>query len=198
MITITPAARKQLAEILASQEEKDYCLRLSVTGRGPQGFEYELSMIREHEKPADDIVVESDPITVLVDSESVERLKGSSLDYVEQQGGYGFKIDNPNPLWTDPVALKVQRVIDTEINPGVATHGGHVALLDFKDSKAFIKLGGGCQGCGMADVTLKQGIEVAIRRAVPEVTEVLDTTDHAAGENPFYQPAKSSGQSPFG
>ncbi len=198
MITITEAAQKQLAEVLADQDEKDYCLRLAVTGRGPQGFEYELSMLREHEKPADDIVVAGGAVTVLVDAKSVDRLKGATLDYVEQQGGYGFKIDNPNPLWTDPVALKVQRVIDTEINPGVATHGGHVVLLDVKDAKAFIKLGGGCQGCGMADVTLKHGIEVAIKRAVPEIADVLDTTDHAAGDNPFYQPAKGSGQSPFG
>jgi Fe/S biogenesis protein NfuA len=197
MIPITAAAQKQLAETLAAQDEKDYCLRLSVTGRGPQGFEYELALLRQHERPENDLVVETDTITVLVDPGSADNLKGATLDYVEQQGSYGFKIDNPNPLWTDPVALKVQRVIDTEINPGVATHGGHVVLLDVKDSKAFIKLGGGCQGCGMADVTLKQGIEIAIKRAVPEIVDVLDSTDHAAGENPFYQPAKS-GQSPFG
>jgi len=78
----------------------------------------------------------------------------------------------------------------------VATHGGYVALLDVRDGRAFIRLGGGCQGCGMASVTLKQGIEKSILNAVPEITEVLDTTDHASGQNPFYQPAKS-GQSPF-
>jgi Fe/S biogenesis protein NfuA len=197
MITITDAASKQLAEILASQEEKDYCLRLAVTGRGPHGFEYELALLRANEKSADDVVVQASAITVLLDAKSLDQLKGCALDYVEQPGGLGFKIENPNPLWTDPVAMKVQRVLDTEINPGVATHGGFVALLDVRENKAFIKLGGGCQGCGMADVTLKQGIEVAIKRSVPEIAEVLDTTDHAAGENPFYQPAKS-GQSPFG
>ncbi len=197
MITITDAARQQLAEILASQDEKDYCLRLAVTGRGPHGFEYELALLRELEKSGDDVVVKSDGITVLLDAKSLDNLKGATLDYVEQAGGFGFKIENPNPLWTDPVALKVQRVLDAEINPGVATHGGYVTLLDIRESKVYIKLGGGCQGCGMVNVTLKQGIEVAIKRSVPEITEVLDTTDHAAGDNPFYQPAKS-GQSPFG
>ncbi|UCE01796.1 MAG: iron-sulfur cluster assembly accessory protein [Candidatus Latescibacterota bacterium] len=197
MITITDAAKKELAEALAQQEENDYCVRLSISGRGPSGFDYELLLLHEHEKADDDVVAYSDEMTVLFDAQSADNLKGCTLDYVELPGGYGFKIDNPNPLWTDPVAIKVQRVIDTEINPGVATHGGHVTLLDVKQGTAYIRLGGGCQGCGMADVTLKQGIEVAIKQAVPEIVDVLDTTDHAAGDNPFYQPAKG-GQSPLG
>ncbi|HZM17205.1 MAG TPA: iron-sulfur cluster assembly accessory protein [Candidatus Krumholzibacteria bacterium] len=196
MITITEAASKQLSEILESQEGKDHCLRLAISGRGAQGFEYELTLLRLDEKSATDVVVSSGALTVLVDGPSQEDLKGATLDFVLQAGGQGFKIDNPNPLWRDPVALKVQRVIDTEINPGVATHGGYVALLDVRDGKAYIRLGGGCQGCGMVSVTLKQGIEKSIVGAVPEIAEVLDTTDHAAGQNPFYQPAKS-GHSPF-
>jgi Fe-S cluster biogenesis protein NfuA len=72
-----------------------------------------------------------------------------------------------------------------------------VALLDVRDNRAYIRLSGGCQGCGMADVTLKQGIEVAIKKAVPEIVEVLDSTDHASGTNPYYQPTKG-GVSPFG
>src|SRR5262245_9792947 len=162
MITITEAARKQLSEILASQEGSDHCLRLAISGRGAQGFEYELTLLRLDEKSATDLVVSSGDLTVLVDGPSQEDLTGATLDFVLQAGGQGFKIDNPNPLWRDPVALKVQRVIDTEINPGVATHGGYVALLDVRDGKAYIRLGGGCQGCGMVSVTLKQGIEKAI------------------------------------
>ncbi len=196
MITITDAARKQLAEVLAAQEGSNHSLRLAIAGRGPQGFEYELTLLRADEKTDADLVVESGALPVLVDSNSADDLRGATLDYVQQPGGYGFKVDNPNPVWRDPIALKVQRVIDTEINPGVATHGGHVSLLDVKDGKAYIRLGGGCQGCGMVSVTLKQGIEKSIVNAVPEIAEVLDTTDHGAGQNPFYQPAKS-GQSPF-
>jgi Fe/S biogenesis protein NfuA len=119
------------------------------------------------------------------------------VDWVETEHGAGFKIDNPNPLWTDPMALAVQKVIDEKINPGVGSHGGFVTLLDVKDNKAFIKFGGGCQGCGMANVTLKEGIETAIKEAVPEIEQVLDTTDHAAGGNPYYQPSKGGGPSPF-
>jgi Fe-S cluster biogenesis protein NfuA len=72
----------------------------------------------------------------------------------------------------------------------VAAHGGHVALVDVREDTVYIRLEGGCQGCGLADVTLKQGIEVEIRRAVPAIAQVLDVTDHAGGSNPYYQPGK--------
>ena len=85
---------------------------------------------------------------------------------------------------------KIQTIFDTQINPAVAAHGGQVSLLDVKEGKIYIQMGGGCQGCGMADVTLRQGIETAIREAIPDVNEILDVTDHAAGTNPYYTPAK--------
>ena len=85
---------------------------------------------------------------------------------------------------------KVQYILDTSINPGVAAHGGVITLLDVQGKRVFIQMGGGCQGCGMADVTLKQGVERMIREAVPEVEEVLDATDHAEGNNPYYAPSK--------
>lgn len=85
---------------------------------------------------------------------------------------------------------RVQEVLDTRINPAVAAHGGHVGLIDVQGNTVFLQLGGGCQGCGQADVTLKQGIEVEIHAAVPEVGDILDTTDHDAGRNPYYTPSK--------
>ena len=85
---------------------------------------------------------------------------------------------------------KVQAVIDTQINPAVASHGGYISLIDVKDNVVYVQLGGGCQGCGMADVTLKQGIETSIKAAVPEITAIYDVTDHADGKNPYYQPSK--------
>lgn len=87
----------------------------------------------------------------------------------------------------DSLAFRVQQVIETMINPGVAGHGGYVTLLGVKSEIAYIKMGGGCQGCGAADLTLKQGIVTTIKAHVPEIQEVLDATDHAAGENPFYR-----------
>jgi Fe/S biogenesis protein NfuA len=85
---------------------------------------------------------------------------------------------------------KVQQVFDEQINPGVASHGGFVELLDVQDNNVYIRMGGGCQGCGAADVTLKMGIERIIRDSVPQVREIFDTTDHASGQNPFYAQSK--------
>lgn len=85
---------------------------------------------------------------------------------------------------------KVQYLLAHKINPGVAAHAGFVELIDVKDNNVYIRLGGGCQGCGAADFTLRQGIEAIIRKEVPEILQVLDVTDHAAGVNPYYRPTK--------
>jgi len=91
---------------------------------------------------------------------------------------------------TDDLTAKVQELLDSTINPAVAGHGGFVQLIDVKDNRVYLQLGGGCQGCGAADITLKSGIERLIKEEIPEIEEVLDTTDHAAGENPYYTPSK--------
>jgi Fe-S cluster biogenesis protein NfuA len=90
----------------------------------------------------------------------------------------------------DAIKMRVQSILDQEINPAVAAHGGWVELIDVKRNEVFIRMGGGCVGCGMADVTLKQGVEKSIREAIPEVGAIMDTTDHASGRNPYYSPAK--------
>jgi Fe/S biogenesis protein NfuA len=196
MLTITDAAKKKVLAILEGEEQKDLALRVAIRGRGPGGFRYELQFVGAGERAAEDTVVNAGGFDVLVDPDSAPNLKGATVDFLDGVTESGFKVDNPNPLWTDPKAQAVQEVIDSQINPGVASHGGHVALLDVKDNIAYIALGGGCQGCGMVDVTLKQGIEVVLKEAVPEIRQVIDTTDHAAGKNPFYQPSKG-GTSPF-
>lgn len=91
---------------------------------------------------------------------------------------------------SDELKAKVQALIESTINPAVAGHGGYIELLDVKDNKIYIAMGGGCQGCGAADITLKAGIERLIREEIPEVEEILDTTDHASGSNPYYTPGK--------
>jgi Fe/S biogenesis protein NfuA len=196
MLTLTEAASKKILGLMEADEQKGLALRIAVRGRGPGGFRYELKFVGDDEKMPEDTVFDSGGVQVVVDPESEASLKGSTIDFIDGMYESGFKIDNPNPLWTDPRAQTVQEVIDSQINPGVASHGGHVTLLDVQDDIAYIALGGGCQGCGMADVTLKHGIEAAIKEAVPEIRQIIDTTDHAAGNNPYYQPAKG-GQSPF-
>jgi NFU1 iron-sulfur cluster scaffold homolog, mitochondrial len=100
------------------------------------------------------------------------------------------EISEGDRLPSEEVRRRVQQVLDEQINPGVASHGGFVELLDVQEDNVFIRMGGGCQGCGAADVTLKMGIERLIRDNVPQVREILDATDHASGNNPYYAPSK--------
>jgi Fe/S biogenesis protein NfuA len=196
MLIITDAAKQRISGLMAAEDRQGLALRVAIVGRGPGGFQYKLGFVREEEKGADDTVVEAGSFQVLVDPESAPNLQGATIDFVDGMFESGFKIDNPNSVWTDPKAIAIQRLLDTQINPAVASHGGYVTLLDVKDDIAYIALGGGCQGCGMADVTLKQGIEVVIKEEVPEIRQIIDTTDHASGTNPYYQPAKGGrGQS---
>ena len=91
---------------------------------------------------------------------------------------------------SEDMKTKIQEVIDTMINPAIAGHGGYVELIDVQDNRVYLQMGGGCQGCGAADVTLKSGIERLLKEEIPEIVEILDTTDHASGTNPYYTPGK--------
>ena len=201
MITFSESSKKNILDLLQAEAKEGLGLRLTIAGRGIDGFQYDLSFIKEEDKTDEDTVVDVGGFKVYIDPESAPNLKDSTVDFIEKDGESGFKIDNPNPLWADPLALSVQNVLDTKINPSVASHGGYVTLLEVKEDTAYIALGGGCQGCGMADVTLKQGIDVSIKESVPEIHQVIDSTDHASGNNPYYEPSKSgdspSGDSPF-
>lgn len=108
----------------------------------------------------------------------------------EVQGVSDYRDALPKPGLDTPAAAAILELLDTQINPTVAMHGGHIALVDVQDDTAYIRLEGGCQGCGMADVTLKQGVEVQIKETVPQIQRVLDVTDHGSGDNPYYQPSK--------
>lgn len=196
MINITDAAKNKILELLKAENLPGLALRVAIQGRGPGGFQYDLGFVKAEEKLPEDTVIDAGGFHIFIDPNSAPNLKGATLDFVTGLFESGFKVDNPNSIWSDPKAAEVQKVIDTQINPGVAAHGGYVSLLDVKDGIAYIALGGGCQGCGMVDVTLRQGIEVMIKQAVPEIQQIIDTTDHAGGQNPYYQSAKG-GQSPL-
>lgn len=197
MLTISDPAKKKILALLEAQGRQGSALRVAIIGRGPGGFLYDLLFVAGTTKAPEDVVVDAGGFQVFIDRDSAPKLNGATLDFIAGIQQSGFKIDNPNPLWDDPKAKAVQDVIDTKINPAIAMHGGYVTLLDVKGDIAYVALGGGCQGCGMANVTLKQGIEVIIREAVPEIRQVIDTTDHAGGTNPYYQPSKGGGPSPF-
>ena len=196
MITFSESARKKILALIEAERQQGLALRVAIKGRGPGGFNYEFGFADEGDRNATDVVVDAGGFDVLIDPESAPNLKDTTIDFVEGVHESGFKIDNPN-LWADPKAMAVQKVIDTQINPAVSGHGGHVTLLDVKDDTAYIALGGGCQGCGMADVTLKHGIEAMIKESVLEICQIIDTTDHAGGSNSYYQSSKGGGHSPF-
>jgi Fe/S biogenesis protein NfuA len=197
MLTVTDPAKKQILGLLEAQSSQGLALRVAITGRAFGGFQYDLRMIDPTQRETDDVLIDAGGFQVIVDAKTASNLRGSTLDFVQEAHQSGFRIENPNPLWTDPLASTVQEVIDTKINPSMRAHGGFVTLLDVKDEIAYVALGGGCQGCGMAKVTLKQGVESMIRQAVPQIRQVVDTTDHAGGTNPYYQPSTGGCHSRF-
>ena len=187
MLTITDKAQEMLDQFAESADEGvELILRVEIVGRGPKGFQYDLQFVGREDGKEDDIELDVDGLPVLVAARSAQYLEGTTLDYKETLMGGGFSFENPNPLWVDELSKAVAEIIASEVNPVVASHGGHVDLIGVDDGKAIIAFGGGCQGCGMVDVTLKQGVEVMIKDNVPEISEVIDATDHAAGTNPFY------------
>ena len=163
-------------------------LRISVDEEGA-AFHYQIEVVDKGTDDEGDQVLDCNGVGVFVDPVSVERLRGATLQYMDRLEGAGFRFENPNKpaLLANPLAAKVQEILDQEINPGVAAHGGRVSLVAVEDTRVFVRFGGGCQGCGQADVTLKEGVVATIQRQIPEITEVLDSTDHEAGETPYYQ-----------
>jgi len=189
-VVFTDLARSHVLQVMDSRSTRHQNLRVGIQGRGPSGFDYAMAFEEPEKQRPDDSVVDLGDFKVLLDPNTVRHMHGATVDYSETADGGGFEINNPNPLWDDPQALRVQEIIDQQINPGVAAHGGFVQLMDVKNNTVYVALGGGCVGCGMVDVTLKQGIEVMLKEALPEIESVVDTTDHAQGTNPYYQPAK--------
>jgi Fe/S biogenesis protein NfuA len=187
MLNITDLAKEKLAGFAAQAEDSDtLVLRVAIVGRGANGFQYDLQLISQKDADDDDVICEVDGVVVSIAAKSAVHMDGATLDFKESLMGGGFHFDNPNPLWADTTEQAVAEVIENKVNPAVASHGGTVSLVGIDDGQVVISFGGGCQGCGMADVTLKQGIEVMIMDEVEGITGVVDVTDHAAGTNPFY------------
>ena len=189
LLEVTKTAQEKIQGVIEAEDVEVEGLRIGIEGRSATAFQYSLGLATETEE--DDIVIEIGTFKVLVDAKSAADLKGAVIDYVEDLNSSGFKIENPNtPAWDNPKAQKIQELIDERINPAVAAHGGQIDLLNVEDETIYIHMGGGCQGCGMANVTLKHGIEAMIQEVFPEIKQVIDTTDHASGTNPYYSAGK--------
>jgi len=190
MIIIDDSAREKIQAMLAQENKSQSALRVRITGRGAQGYQHKLSLVEPGFEKPDDMPSEIDGIRILLDPKTAENIAGAKIEFVDDLYGGGFKVSNPNePKWGSELEKQVQELIDSQIAPSLAAHGGYLELLEVKEGKAFVHFGGGCQGCGMADVTLKQGVEKLIKETLPDITDVLDTTNHAQGENPYYRPA---------
>jgi Fe/S biogenesis protein NfuA len=190
MFQITDVAKEKLQALMNEHEKQGYALRVAIAGRGPQGFMYQLGFVSWDNKTDGDAVIDLDGVQVFIDPDTLPNIKGSTMDYVEDGFQNGFSIENPNPLWEDPLSMRVQMVLDERVNPALASHGGFASLMEVRDNKAYVAMGGGCQGCGLASVTLNEGIIIMIKDAVPEIAEVVDVTNHAMGKNPFYKAAE--------
>jgi Fe/S biogenesis protein NfuA len=187
MLTFTDTAKDRVRHFLEAQKAQGVtALRVAGTRAEPK-----LWLVRDDDRQQGDAAFDGGGFEVLLDPISARQLEGATVDFVDDVMQSGFRVFFESPSWDDPVAQRVQDVLDTMINPGVAGHGGSVALRGVEDGKAVIEFGGGCQGCGAADVTLKHGVDRMIREQVPEIVAIVDATDHAAGENPYYAPGEA-------
>lgn len=186
LLTVSPDARAKIDGVRSFNEFPEAVLRVRVLAKEGPRYRYEIALEDPRERAADDVSLETDGLTVVLDPASAADLAGASIELDPAITGGGLRIDNPNEGWQDPIARAVQEVLDRQINPGVGGHGGMVTLVEVKDGKAFMRFGGGCQGCAAVNVTLKQGVETAVRAAVPAIQAIVDVTDHEAGTNPYY------------
>jgi len=199
VLTVSAEALEQILSIRDGEEDPGSIgLRVEITGVKGMDYDYDLGWVTIADVDAEDDLSLQGGLSVIVAAASVDDMRGAVLDLPRASGQGGFVIKNPNrpapvnPLEGRDVELtgeipdKVTQLLDEVINPGLAQHGGFAALVGVEDSTVFLTMGGGCQGCAMSAATLRDGITASILEAIPEVTDVIDVTDHTAGDNPFF------------
>ena len=223
LLAITASALQRVRDFRAADPDpRGRVLSVRITGMADGEYVSALSLEPAAKVRASDTVQHEGDLPIVVVEDSVEKLRGATVDWSENRLGGGFVVVNPNKPPPAPVVLptlpmspgtgrvvrpppprtmpgagldtdiarRVTAVLDRQVNPSIASHGGHAELAGIDGATAYLRLGGGCQGCGMATVTLSQGIEVAITQAVSEIDRVVDVTDHASGTNPYFEQAK--------
>ena len=203
MLDITDAAYDKVMGFLLQEAEPELqAMWLEVSGAAGNQWTCRLAL-----KPLDaaapyDAVVRHRDLAIVIPECDFEKVRGATIDWLDDPfAGGGLRVDNPNtpsPTIRVPppgdlsgdVAQRVIQVLGQQVNPSIAAHGGRAELVAVEQGTAYLRLGGGCQGCAMATVTLSQGIEAAIIQAVPEITSVVDVTDHQSGTNPYFEAAK--------
>ena len=205
ILTLTDEARNVVLDAMNNEENHDgLALYIEVTGTRGAGYAYDLYFSDRTDAPDGAAIGRDGDVTIVIPESSVQRLRGSRLEFAAEGGG-GLVLVNPNIPTPEevnpgvpadilalgvegPLATLAAEILETSVNPAIASHGGRADLvaLDEERKVAYVKLSGGCQGCAMSRMTLSQGIETSLREAIPELTNVIDVTDHASGVNPFY------------
>ena len=191
MIQITDSAQTHFRTLLEKQGGDMAGIRLTALRAGTPAADAKLEFVETVDLDGNEWALDCDGFTLYVESASVPFFDGANVDYVTSATGGQLSIRAPRikgeaPKGDASLIERVQHVIDSEINPQIASHGGRVALKELTAAGAVVlQFGGGCHGCGNANVTLKQGIEKTLMARVPEITAVLDATDHSTGENPY-------------
>ena len=202
VVALSGPALARLLEVRDREPDAaDLGLAIRITGVADASFTYEMAFMRTQDAGSDDFIQTGD-LPIVIPTADVENLRGAELIMSRDLLNPGFTLENPNSPspkishdlgsleLTGETAEQVLRVVEDVINPAIAAHGGVVSVVGVEEGTVYIQMAGGCQGCGMASVTLSQGIESTLRDLVPEVTKVVDVTDHAAGSDPYYEQAK--------
>ena len=193
IIKITKSAEEYLSQLIHDKNETDLSIRIFIADPGTPKAETCLAYCKPDEAMPDDMILNLDLITVNLEKRSIPFLKDAEVNFDNDTFGGQLTIKAPNARLPNisadsPVEDRINYVIYNEINPMLESHGGLVSLLEITDDKfAILQFGGGCQGCGMVDVTLKDGIEKTLLEQLPELAGVRDMTDHSMDENAFYR-----------
>jgi len=192
MVEITASAQTYLAGLLAKQEASDIGVRIFITEPGTPMAETCIAYCRPDEAQEEDIRVEYESITAFIDARSEPFLEEALVDFAEDRMGGQLTIKAPNAKLPkvsadSPLEDQVNCILHSQVNPSLASHGGMVSLVEVvEESIAVLQFGGGCQGCGMVDVTLKNGVEKTLLDTLPQLTSVRDVTDHTVTENAYF------------
>ena len=192
IINITKSAEEYLAKLIQDKNETDLSIRIFISDPGTPKAETCLAYCKPEEAMPDDMILNLELINVNLEKRSLPFLKDAEVNFDNDTFGGQLTIKAPNARLPNisadsPVEDRINYVIYNEINPMLESHGGEVSLVEFNDhGEAVLQFGGGCQGCGMVDVTLKDGIEKTLVEQIPEVTGVKDTTDHSIDDNAYY------------
>ncbi len=203
LIEVDDRAKAKLLGVRDREPDSaDLGLVLRISGVDGTAFAYEMAFMRTEDAAPADVIEEHDDLTLIIPKGDADNLRGARLTMSRDLLNPGLTIENPNTPspqilggdtaldLTGSVAERAVQVMNEVINPAIAAHGGSGEIVAVEEGAVYVRLGGGCVGCGMATVTLSQGIESALTEAIPEITKVVDVTDHASGSNPYYEQAK--------